>query len=130
MQAQAIQPNRLVGGGTADATLANGRAGARRQHHVDQLDLAQLVEHFAWLIAQTSALAPLGQCLPQHVGQKADEDVCLDAMFFLVPDGTNLQVGLVNAKSCFRFGQLHVRLPQILGAPVGDVGAQQITAFT
>ena len=57
------------------AAAADFYAAARGQDHVDHLDLAELIEHTAWLVAQAGGLNHLVQRLPEHVGQKADQDV-------------------------------------------------------
>jgi hypothetical protein len=61
------------------------------------------------------------QALPQHEGEKANEDVGLDPILALVPDWTNAQLVFLDAKSSFSLCELDVGLPELLIAPVGDV---------
>jgi hypothetical protein len=61
-------------GGLGDAAAADVRALTRRENDIDQLDLAQLLEDAARLVPQTGTLAALGERLPEHVRQEADED--------------------------------------------------------
>ena len=65
--------------------------------------------------------AALRERFPEHVGQKTHEDVGLDALRFLVPDGTDAQVAFVDAKRSFGLGELGIGAPQFFGAPVGHV---------
>ena len=46
-----------------------------------------------------------------------------------MPDRSNRKLVLLDAKRRFGLGQLDVCLPQLLVAPVSDVGAQQVGAF-
>ena len=73
--------------------------------------------------------ASLSECFPSCVDQEADEDVGLDAFGSLMPYGADTQVAFVNAKCGFGFGQLDVGAPEVVGAPVGDVAAQQVAPF-
>ncbi len=75
-------------------------------------------------------MAPTAQRFPERVGEKANQDVGLYATLKMVPDRTQHQIALVDAKRGFGLGQLHVGAPQILAAPVGHVAAQQITSLT
>ena len=74
-------------------------------------------------------LGHLMQRLPEDVRQEADQDMGLDPLFGLVPDRADSQVALVDSERRFGLGQLDVRLPEVFGRPVGDVGAEQITAL-
>ena len=98
-------------GGAADTVRADGNARSRGQHHIDQRDLLQLGEDLARFIAQPSAVAPQAQVFPNHVSQKANQDVGLHALLFLVPDGPHHQVALVQTKGLFGLGQLDLRAP-------------------
>src|SRR5262249_56802440 len=69
------------------------------------------------------------QGLPQYEGQKAHEDVGLNAIGALVPDRAHLELIFLDAKRRFGLSELDVGLPQLFLAPVADVGAQQIGAF-
>src|SRR5258708_23677894 len=46
-----------------------------------------------------------------------------------MPDRPDRQVGLFDAKSGLRLGQLYVRLPERFGRPVVDVAAQHVAAL-
>ena len=109
VQLQMLQQDGLVVGGSGHATFTDRRAAASRQHDIDQFDPRQFIKHPSRFIAQPSSMATLGQGAPQHIGQEANHDVCLDTFFLLVPDRTDLQVRLVNAKGCFGRSQLRVR---------------------
>ncbi len=72
---------------------------------------------------QPSTRLPLLQCLPQHVSQKADQDVCLDAVLFMMPDGSNAKIGFLNPEGRLGFSELDVGLPQLFLSPVMDITA-------
>src|SRR5579864_3410404 len=101
-----------------------------RQHDVGAAQLAKLGEQSPGAMPQPSALCPLFEGLPQDVGEKADQDVSLDPAGFLMPNRSQRQVRLLDAKGSLDLGELNVGVPELLGCPVGDVGAQYIAAFT
>ena len=68
-------------------------------------------------LAETGAALPLLQRLPQHIGEKAHQDVRQHAILALMPDGTDRQLALIDAKGRFRFRKLNIGPPQRLGAP-------------
>ena len=49
-------------------------------------------------MAQTCLATTLAHGLPQDVRKKADENMCLNPLLFLVPDGTDLQIGLMDTE--------------------------------
>src|SRR5512135_2613327 len=53
----------------------------------------------------------------------------LDAGLLVMPDGPDAQIGFMNPKGCLGFAQLHVGTPQLFVAPLGDVTAQNVSAF-
>jgi hypothetical protein len=57
-------------------------------------------------VAQARAPLPLLQRLPQDIGEEADEDVGLHAVFAWVPDGADGEVALVDAEGGLGIGQL------------------------
>ena len=79
-------------------------------------------------VAAAGRFDHLAKRLPQHIRQKANQNMRQHAIFFLMPNRANSQIIFFNAKR--GFGQLNVRLPKFLRRPVGDVRSQQITAFT
>ena len=68
----------------------------------------------------------MGEGFPQDVGKKADEDVGLDPLGLLVPDGADAQVAFVDAKCGLGLGELDIGAPEVLGAPVGDIAAKEV----
>jgi hypothetical protein len=108
----------------AEVAAINGR-----EDDVGALDAAEFFEDGAGAVAQARPALPLLQGLPQHVGEEADEDVGPDPVFALMPDGADGQVALVNAKGGLRIGQLDVGAPEVLRAPGGDVGAEDVAAL-
>ncbi len=110
--------------------LADYRSLPGRHDYINGLDLGDLVEALSAVRCPSPALLHIWpKRLPQHVGQEADQDVGLDPLFLLMPDRSDPQVALLDAEGGFRLGQLDVRLPEFLGAPVGDVAPQQVAAL-
>ena len=70
------------------AAAANVGTVTSGQHHIDQLNLAQLLKHATRFMAQAGSLATLTQRFPKNIGQEADQDVGQDSLFFLMPDRT------------------------------------------
>jgi hypothetical protein len=64
-------------------------------------------------MAEPCPLATLGKCLPENVGQKADEDVSQHAVFFLMPDWAQPQIALVDAERRLGLGQLDLGPPEV-----------------
>src|ERR1019366_1541204 len=83
----------------------------------------------AWFVAEAGALALLAQRFPQYVSKKANQDVGLHAVFFLVPDGPHDQIALVETKRFFGFCELDIGAPELFSAPVGHVATEQITSL-
>ena len=77
-------------GRLADAALPYLHTLARGQNHVDQTDLAEFFKYLPWLIAESALTTAGGQRLPQHIGQKTDQDVCAYAMLAVVPYRSDL----------------------------------------
>src|SRR5262249_4192661 len=75
------------------------------------------------------ALLPHFEALPEHEGEEANEDVGLDPVLPLMPDRTQVQLILVNAKSCVGLSELDVGLPKLSVAPIADVRAQERDAL-
>ena len=128
-QAEPLQQDCLKVCGAADTALAYRDARACGQQDIDQGDLLELGEDLARFVAEAGALAPLAQRFPKHIGKKANQDVGLHAVFFLVPDWPHDQVALVESKRFFGFCELDIGAPELFPAPVGHVAAEQITSL-
>lgn len=113
-------------GHTAQANLAM-RCG--RQNDVLGLNAFEFFQDDARRITETCAALPHLQALPQHEGEKADEDMSLHAILALVPDRTEVELVLLDAEGGFGLGELDIGLPELLIAPIADVGAQEIGAL-
>jgi hypothetical protein len=72
------------------------------------LNAREFFEHGSWGIAETSAVLPHLEALPQHEGEKADEDVCLHPFRALLPDRAQVQLILLDAESGFGLRQLDI----------------------
>jgi len=75
VQAEPLEEDRLVFGRTADAAFADGHAAAGRQRDLYQRHTGEFLENLSRFIPEARHAAGLGQCLPQHVCQKANQDV-------------------------------------------------------
>ena len=74
-------------------------------------------------------MAPAAKVFPENIGEKANQNMSLHAALKMVPNRAESQLAFVDAKGGLRLGQLDVSAPKLFAAPIGDVGAQQITAF-
>src|SRR5437660_1695058 len=129
IEPEPIEEGGLRGVRAHDAAQTEFAAVLGGEHDVGALDAAELVEDRPWTLPEAGPPLPLLEGFPQHVGQEADEDVGLDAILPLVPHGTNPQLTFLDAECRLRVGELDVRAPQVLGRPVGDVGAQHVAPF-
>ena len=93
------------------------------------LDTGQLFENGARRVSEAGALLPHLEALPEREGEKANENVSLNAILALMPDRTNVELILLDTERRFGLGELDVRLPELLIAPILDVRAQEIGAF-
>ena len=93
------------------------------------LDAGKLFEDGPRRVPEARALLPHFETFPEHEGEEANEDVSLDAVLALMPDRTQVQLILLNAKRGFGLGELDVSLPELLVAPIADVRAQEIGAL-
>ena len=124
-----MQQDFLVFAGLGDAPFADFDAFTRWQHYVHHAQFFKLLKNTTRFIAKARFVAQAGQRLPEHVGQKTDQNVSQHAVFLLVPNRTDAQITFINAGNGFRFGELNVSIPQLLIAPVDDVASQQIATF-
>ena len=100
-----------------------------RQDHVATLDRGQFLQHRPRRIAQPGPPHPLGQRLPEHVGQEADEDVGQHPFGLLVPDRVDLQFVLGDPEGPLRLGELDVSLPQRRRVRLREVRPQQVATL-
>src|SRR5258708_39559346 len=103
--------------------------GCRRQDDVVRLNAREFFEDRARGVSETGAALPHLEALPQDEGEKADEDVSLNTVLALVPDRSDLQLVLLDAESGFGLGELDVRFPELLIAPIADIRSEEIGAF-
>ncbi|MEO2047845.1 MAG: hypothetical protein ABGX16_14895 [Pirellulales bacterium] len=87
------------------------------QDNVHHFQVTQLLQNATWFVTDPRLLTHLTEHLPQHVCQKADEDVSKNAVFLLMPDRADLEVTLMNAESRFRLGQSKGRHYNVFGNP-------------
>jgi hypothetical protein len=69
------------------------------------------------------------QGLPEHEGEKAHQNVGLDAIGALVPDWAHAQLILLDAEGCLGLRELDVGLPELLIAPIADFRTQEVGAL-
>jgi hypothetical protein len=94
------------------------------QDDVRAMDGPQLGEERARAVAEARFLLPLLEGFPEGVGKEANEDVGVDPLRFLVPNGADGQVALVDPECRLGLCELDVVLPEGFGRPVVDVGPQ------
>ena len=68
--------------------MAPGVVG-KGQDDICTVNRPQFGEKGARAVAKSGLFLPLLEGLPKRVGQEADEDVGVDAIWLLVPDGTD-----------------------------------------
>jgi hypothetical protein len=127
--AEAIEQRGLGDIGLRDAAQPDLTERGGRQHDVVGLDTFELFNNGARGVTEAGTALPHLQGLPQHEGKEAHEDMSLNAVAALTPDGAHLELILLDTKGGLGLGQLDVGLPQLVIAPVVDVGAQQIGAL-
>jgi hypothetical protein len=76
-ETEALEQDRLGAIGAHDAAQSQFAAGRRRRRRDDvgAGDVGEFLEERARTVAETGAVLPLLQRLPQHVGQKTHQDV-------------------------------------------------------
>jgi hypothetical protein len=127
--AEAVQECGLSGVGLGDATQADLAVCRGRQHDIVRLNARKLFKNRARRISEPCTLLPHLKALPQHEGEKANQDMGLNAILALMPDRPHLELVLVDAESGLGLGELNIGFPQLSIAPIADVGAQQIGAL-
>ena len=100
-----------------------------REDDVRALNAGELVEDGPRGVAETRPLLPLLEGFPKDVGEEADEDVGLDSLLLLMPDGADGELGLLDPEGRLCLGELDVGLPEDLCVPVVDVGAEYVAAL-
>ena len=85
------------------------------------MNAGKLSENGSGRMSQPGTPLPLLKRFPQHVSQKADQNVCLNTVLFMMPDRPDAQVGFLNPKSGLGFRELDVGFPKLLVSPVVNV---------
>jgi hypothetical protein len=99
--AEAVEESGLCRIWLGDATQADLAVGGGWQHDIIGLNAREFFEHRSRGIAETRTALPHLEALPQHKGEKADQDMCLHAFRALVPDRTKVELVLLDAESGF-----------------------------
>ena len=129
MEFQVRQQDGLMVRRLCDAAPADIGTVSSGQHHIDQLNLAQLLKHATRFMAQAGSLATLTQRFPKNVGQEADQNVGRDSLFFLMPDRAQPEIAFVDAERRLGLRQLDVRFPKLFVVPICYVAAKKAAAF-
>ena len=108
-QPQTVEQHVLMSVGTCDASHRQLRASMAIltgfQDHVGGADGFEFIDQYARGVAEAAEFHPAGQCFPQGISQEADQDVCLDAVRAVMPDGADRQFVLGDAERPFTIGQ-------------------------
>jgi len=75
-----------------DTPQADGPAVGHRKGDIGTMDLGQLVEHFPRAATEARPATPSFESLLQSIGQKADQNVGLDATRQSVPEDAQPQL--------------------------------------
>ena len=111
---EAVKERGLVSVGLSDAPQTDLAMRCGGQHHVVRVDACKFLENGTRGVAEASTALPHLQALPQHEGQKADENMGLNAILALVPDRTQIQLIFLDAEGGLGLGELDVSLPELL----------------
>jgi hypothetical protein len=79
-------------------------------------------------MTQPTLLTHLSQAFPQYIGQETNKQMRLNPLLFLMPDRPERQVTLLDSKGCLGFSQMNIGVPQFLGRPISDIGAQHVAS--
>ena len=104
--AETVEKCGLSGIGLGDATQADLAVCRGREHDVVRLNARKLFENGVRRISEPGTLLPHLKALPQHEGEKANEDMRLNAILALMPDRPYLELVLVDAESGLGLGEL------------------------
>ena len=96
VQPEPIQQRCLGGIWAHHAAEAEGPTVGRGEYHIGTLDAVEFGEDRAGALPQPRSSLPLFQGFPQDVGQEADEDMGLNAIGSLMPDGAEPQFALLD----------------------------------
>ena len=100
-----------------------------RQMNIDHLDGGKFFERAARGEPGRESMKATGQGDVDAVSQKGDENVGFNSALVLVEERADCQVAFEIAEGFFDGDELDVVLPQLGGIVVGEIGAQQVTAF-
>jgi hypothetical protein len=115
--AETVEKCGLSGVGLGHATQADPAMGRGREDDVVLLNARKLFENGTRRISEPCALLPHLQTLPQHEGEKANQDMRLNAVFALMPDRPHLELIFLDAESGFGLGELDIGFPDDWLAP-------------
>jgi hypothetical protein len=101
-----------------------------RQMDIDHLDRGKFFERAARGQPGRQGVEAARESDLHAVGQESDEDVSFDPPLVLVEDRTDCEVAFEIAEGLFDGDELDVILPELGWIIVGEIGAQEITAFT
>ncbi len=102
--AKAIEECGLCGVWLGDAAQTNRAVHCGRQDHVVRLNVCQFFEDGTRRVSETGTLLPHLKAFPQHVSKEANEDVSLNPVLALVPNGTDVQLIFADPESGFDLG--------------------------
>ncbi len=96
---ESIEECGLCGVRLGDAAQANLAVRRGRHDDVVGLNARQLFEDGARRVAEACTLLPHLEAFPQHEGEEANENVSLNPVLALVPNGTNVELILLDTES-------------------------------
>ena len=96
---EAVKKRGLDAVGLSDASQADLAMRRSGQHNVVRADACEFLEDGARRVTETGALLPHLQALPHYEGEEAGEDMGLNAILALMPDRTQVQLVVLNAKA-------------------------------
>jgi hypothetical protein len=129
LQFQFLQQQAEFGFGLGIAGEQQFAAVGGRQMHVDHLYGSKLLQHGSRRQTRRQRVQAPRQCHVQAIGQKGDEDMCLDAGLELVKDRPDREIALEVLERLLDRHQQQVMAPQLGRVFLDEIGAQQVPAF-
>jgi hypothetical protein len=100
--AQTIEKDRLSGIGPGDTAQSDLAMSCGWQDDIVRLDTGQFFENGARGIAEARAVLPHLERLPEHEGEKTNQNMRLNAIGALMPDGADVELIFLDPKCGLR----------------------------
>src|SRR5208283_4650605 len=110
-QFELLQKDTLVGIRCLYASQSDLCTVAGRQNHISQFELGKFPQDLPWLVSQACLTAQSPQSFPKDIGEKANQNMRLNTLVFLMPYWADTKIALVYPESILRLRQMNVCFP-------------------